>query len=104
MTIEKEAEKYEEAVTAIGICKEVVLVSCELCSDPTHYRWPLAQGLRIIADFCLGDLMLYPEEKAQFAESSNLKPTLEMVAGLTSGGQVTTQYRNERPQFPLAVK
>ena len=55
---EKEAEKYEEAVTAIDLCKEV------------------AEGLRIIVDFQLGKLLLYPMERHQFSQARNIKPVL----------------------------
>lgn len=55
---EKEAEKYEEAVVAIDLCKEV------------------AEGLRIIVDFQLGKLLLYPMERHQFSQSRNMKPVL----------------------------
>ena len=55
---EKEAEKYEEAVVAIDLCKEV------------------AEGLRIIVDFQLGKLLLYPTERHQFSQARNMKPVL----------------------------
>ena len=58
LSAEKEAEKYEEAVTAIDLCKEV------------------AEGLRIIVDFQLGKLLLYTVERHQFNQAKNMKPVL----------------------------
>ena len=63
LAAEKEAEKYEEAVDAIELCKEV------------------AEGLRIIVDFQLGKLLLYPTERHQFSQARNLKPVLREGRG-----------------------
>ena len=65
LSAEKEAEKYEEAVTAIDLCKEV------------------AESLRIIVDFQLGKLLLYPVERHQFSQARNIKPVLEETKGKT---------------------
>ena len=56
---EKETEKYEEAKNHINICKEV------------------AEGLRIIIDFQLGNILLYRKEEDQFEKASKLKPLME---------------------------
>ena len=58
---EKEAEKYEEAVKHINICKEV------------------AEGVRIIIDFHLGNILLYRKELDQFAKTPGLKPLMENI-------------------------
>ena len=58
---EKEAEKYEEAVKHINICKEV------------------AEGVRIIIDFHLGNILLYRKEVDQFAKTPGLKPLMENI-------------------------
>ena len=52
---EKEAEKYEEAVNHINICKEV------------------AEGVRIIIDFHLGNILLYRKEEEHFTKSKSMK-------------------------------
>jgi len=69
---EKEAEKYEEAVIAIDLCKEV------------------AEGLRIIVDFQLGKLLLYPMERHQFSQARNMKPVLG--EGTARGKSKTQKY------------
>ena len=56
---EKEAEKYDEVLNHINICKEV------------------AEGVRIIIDFQLGNILLYRKEEEQFAKSSELKPVID---------------------------
>eukprot|EP00092_Neocalanus_flemingeri_P041006 GFUD01044649.1.p1 GENE.GFUD01044649.1~~GFUD01044649.1.p1 ORF type:complete len:509 (+),score=166.28 GFUD01044649.1:46-1572(+) len=61
MTPEKEVEKYEEAANNINICKEV------------------AEGVRIILDFQLGNILLYPSEEDQFAKSIQLRPHMENI-------------------------
>ena len=61
ITAEKEAEKYEEAANNINICKEV------------------AEGVRIIMDFQLGNILLYPSEEDQFAQSIQLRPHMENI-------------------------
>ena len=58
---EKEAEKYEEAVNHINICKEV------------------AEGVRIIIDFHLGNILLYRREEEQFSKSQEMKPKMENI-------------------------
>ena len=58
---EKEAEKYEEAVNHINICKEV------------------AEGVRIIIDFHLGNILLYRREEDQFSKSKDMKPKMENI-------------------------
>ena len=52
---EKEAEKYKEAVNHINICKEV------------------AEGVRIISDFHLGNILLYRKEEEHFIKSKSMK-------------------------------
>ena len=56
---DKETEKYDEAVAHINICKEV------------------AEGVRILIDFHLGNILLYRKEEEQYARSSQLRPSLE---------------------------
>ena len=56
---EKEAEKYVEVLNHINICKEV------------------AEGVQIIIDFQLGNILLYRKEAEQFAKSSDLKPIID---------------------------
>jgi len=58
---EKEAEKYEEAANHINICKEV------------------AEGVRIIIDFHLGNILLYRREEDQFSKSKDMKPKMENI-------------------------
>ena len=58
---EKEAEKYEEAANHINICKEV------------------AEGVRIIIDFHLGNILLYRREEDQFTKSKDMKPKMENI-------------------------
>ena len=61
ISIDKETDKYDEAVNHINICKEV------------------AEGVRILIDFNLGTILLYRKEEEQFSRSSQLKltPSLE---------------------------
>ena len=58
---EKEAEKYEEALNQINICKEV------------------AEGVRIIVDFQLGNILLYRREENQYSKSSQITPLQENI-------------------------
>jgi len=59
ISTDKESDKYDEAVNNINICKEV------------------AEGVRILIDFHLGNILLYRKEEEQFARSSQLKPSLD---------------------------
>jgi len=59
--MEKEAELYDEVMTAINICKEV------------------AESVRIVVDFHLGNILLYPGERDQFNNSTNLRPHMENI-------------------------
>jgi len=70
MTPEKEAEKYEEASNDINICKEV------------------AEGVRIIMDFQLGNILLYPSEEEQFAKSTQLRPHMENIERQVVGAEL----------------
>jgi len=70
MTAEKEAEKYEEAANNINICKEV------------------AEGVRIILDFQLGNILLYPSEEEQFAKSIQLRPHMENIERQVVGAEL----------------
>ena len=76
---EKEAEKYEEAVVAIDLCKEV------------------AEGLRIIVDFQLGKLLLYPMERHQFSQSRNMKPVLGEGRGKSKSNKRQSVGHEEEP-------
>ena len=58
---EKEAEKYKEAVNHINICKEV------------------AEGVRIISDFHLGNILLYRKKEEHFTKSKSMKPMMENI-------------------------
>lgn len=73
ISVDKETDKYDEAVSHINICKEV------------------AEGVRILIDFNLGTILLYRKEEEQFARSSQLKlsPSLE--------GSDCTSKRLRRP-------
>jgi len=70
MTAEKEAEKYDEAGNNINICKEV------------------AEGVRIIMDFQLGNILLYPNEEDQFAKSIQLRPHMENIERQVVGAEL----------------
>jgi len=61
ISAEKETEKYEEASNSINICKEV------------------AEGVRIIIDFQLENILLYPNEEEQCSSSKNLRPHMENI-------------------------
>jgi male-specific lethal 3 len=85
LTAEKEAEKYEEAVADIDLCKEV------------------ADGLRIITDFNLGKLLLYPSERLQFQQSHSLRPpAVEREAACALPAPVTAEEPGVREQGNLA--
>ena len=58
---EKETERFEEAMNQINVCKEV------------------AEGVRIILDFQLGNILLYRKEEEQFAKSGQMTPNLDNV-------------------------
>jgi len=58
---EKETERYEEAMNQINVCKEV------------------AEGVRIILDFQLGNILLYRREEEQFAKIDQITPNLDNV-------------------------
>ena len=75
---DKETEKYDEAVNHINICKEV------------------AEGVRILIDFHLGNILLYRKEEEQFARSSQLRPSLE-TSELTEDSSGNTRRRLKRP-------
>ena len=75
---DKETEKYDEAVNHINICKEV------------------AEGVRILIDFHLGNILLYRKEEEQFARSSQLRPSLE-TSELTEDSSGDTRRRLKRP-------
>jgi len=79
MTPEKEAEKYEEATNDINICKEV------------------AEGVRIIMDFQLGNILLYPNEEEQFAKSIQLRPHMENIERQVVGAELP-----EPPPIPAS--
>lgn len=81
MTAEKEAEKYEDAANNINICKEV------------------AEGVRIILDFQLGNILLYPSEEDQFAKSIQLRPHMENIER-----QVAPVELPELPATPAGAK
>ena len=71
---DKETEKYDEAVNHINICKEV------------------AEGVRILIDFHLGNILLYRKEEEQYARSGQLRPSLESpelteTTGSSGGGR-----------------
>ena len=105
LTAEKEAEKYEDAVTAIDLCKEVISRHHpDIISSYRHHlvirtsRHPdhppclpqVAEGVRIVCDFQLGKLLLYPTELQQFEQSRDVKPALDreeaQVWSLTKSG------------------
>ena len=75
---DKETEKYDEAVNHINICKEV------------------AEGVRILIDFHLGNILLYRKEEEQFARSSQLRPSLE-TSELTEDSSGDTRRSLKRP-------
>ena len=75
---DKETEKYDEAVNHINICKEV------------------AEGVRILIDFHLGNILLYRKEEEQFARSSQLRPSLE-TSELTEDSSGDSRRRLKRP-------
>ena len=75
---DKETEKYDEAVNHINICKEV------------------AEGVRILIDFHLGNILLYRKEEEQFARSSQLRPSLE-TSELTEDNSGDSRRRLKRP-------
>ena len=74
-----EAEEYKNAEAAIRVCQEV------------------AEGVRVMADFYTGKLLLYPEEKHQYAQHTCLKPLVESV----ERQQVGTGDRCETPTLSL---
>ena len=78
---DKETEKYEEAVNHINICKEV------------------AEGVRILIDFHLGNILLYRKEEEQYARSAQLRPSLDTseLADNNSGGGSGGRRRLKRP-------
>ena len=67
ISLDKELELYEGAVSQINICKEV------------------ADGVRIITDFHLGKLLLYPGEREQYSQSTSLRPHMENIERQVAG-------------------
>jgi len=61
-------ENFEHALENIQVCQEVV------------------EGLRILLDFQLGNLLLYPNEWEQYKRSYNLRPHMENIERLVGGG------------------
>ena len=73
-----ETELAEEVVQHINICKEV------------------AEGVRILIDFHLGNILLYPQEKDQFTRSPNIRPHMESLERLVSEPQ-TIPLQTQKP-------
>jgi len=63
----QEKENFEHAVQNINVCKEV------------------AEGLRILLDFQLGNILLYPNEAGQYEHSETLHPHMENIERLVGG-------------------
>ena len=82
---DKETEKYDEAVAHINICKEV------------------AEGVRILIDFHLGNILLYRKEEEQYARSSQLRPSLESSEEQGEISSSTTTTGRRRLTRPVSV-
>lgn len=67
-----EADRFEEVLNAIKISKEV------------------AEGVRILIDFHLGNVLLYPQEREQFRQSSTIRPHMEIMERLVAAPQAPT--------------
>jgi len=63
----QDKENLEHALQNINVCKEV------------------AEGLRILLDFQLGNLLLYPNEAEQYTNSQALHPHMENIERLVGG-------------------
>lgn len=64
---DKDKENLEHAVQNINLCKEV------------------AEGLRILLDTQVGNLLLYPNEAEQYTNSQTLHPHMENIERLVGG-------------------
>lgn len=57
----EDSEYFDDVRVSVNVCKEV------------------AEGFRILVDFLLGSVLLYPQERDQFSKAANIRPHMESI-------------------------
>jgi len=75
-----ETELYEEVAISLNVAKEV------------------AEGVRVILDFHIGNILLYPEEADQFESSRKIRPHMESMERLVAEPSPIPNKNNHKKQ------